>query len=513
MRFLDGDYKVAVGCLLAECNPRAPKATKQDFSSNGYFVDEALLSDLQQSHPSSPKELKGFVDRFIELAPNCQLVPLISADGGATGPIEQSLLDEMTAAICNRISDALPLDAVYLALHGSSKGTKDEDPEATLLRQVRRIIGPDVPLVITLDLHANVSEEMVEQVDALISYRTNPHIDMTERGMEAADLVASMLKGMCTKIGFVKLPLIAPSPTQLTDNHPICEVLDYARSLWTPPILNISLTTGYTHGDSPKSGMAVTVTADRDEASAKRVAFAVASKLWAERDEFVMRLTSIADAVSLARKADFDREKPAVVFADTSDNPGGGARGNTVWLLSAFHMEGVKNCALGGLYDPLLAAEAHELGEGATFLARFNRDEEDPLSGIFEAQATVERLHGGRCVGRKGIAAGQSIDLGPTCLLRIDGIQVLVISQRQQCVDPIFFEMVGVDLTQVRSLVVKSRGHFRAGFSEFFGPAQTFDVDAPGLTARRLNAFPFNKIPRPMYPIDAHATWPVPNPP
>ncbi|NIA70970.1 M81 family metallopeptidase [Pelagibius litoralis] len=500
-------YKVAVGSLMAECNPRSPTATKEEFYANGFFAGESLMDDIRQSHPRAPQELKAFTDQFRKLEPTCQLIPLISAYGGATGPIEQSFLDEMIAEICDCIRSALPVDAVYLALHGSAKGAEDEDPEATLLNQVRHIVGPKVPIVVTLDLHANVSSEMAQLANVLIAYRTNPHVDMAECGTEAAELVARMLKGMQTRSAFVKLPLIAPSPTQLTDKYPIRDVLDYAQSLWKPPVLHISLTTGYTHGDSPKSGMAVTVTTEDDEETAKRVATAVASKLWQERDGFVLNLITIDDAVSLARKANLSRNEPAVIFADTSDNPGGGARGNTIWLLSAFHEAGIQDCVMGGLNDPMLAAEAHRLGEGATFRAKFNRNEEDPLSGKFDAEAVIERLHNGRCVGRKGVMEGQSLDLGASCLLRIGGIRVLVISIRQQCYDPVFFEMVGVDLAQVRSVAVKSRGHFRAGFSEFFGPEQVYDVDSPGLTARQLDAFPFHKIPRPMYPLDPQATW------
>lgn len=499
--------KIAVGGLIAECNPRAPVGTKPEFLANGYLVGEALAADLVQPNSHAPKELAGFMDECRRLELNGNFVPLISGYGGATGPIEQVFLDEMIAEMCERIHAALPVDAVFLVLHGSAKGTEDEDPEGTLLGQLRRIVGPDVPIVATLDLHANVSAAMVEQADSLIAYRTNPHVDMVERGQEAAQLLVRMLKGARVRSAFVKLPLIAPSPTQLTDARPLCDVMAYAQSLWNPPVLNISITTGYTHGDSPKSGMAVTVTAEDDEAAARRVAVAVARRLWDERDSFVLDLITVEHAVELALEVSHDRLKPAIIFADTSDNPGSGGRGNTIWLLWAFHDAKVEDCIMGGFNDPELAAEAHRLGEGASFSAVFNRSEDDPLSGTFEAEAIVERLHSGRCVSRRGMMAGQALDLGPTCLLRIGGIQVLVISIRQQCHDPVFFEIVGADLSRMRSVVVKSRGHFRAGFAEFFGPDQVYDVDAPGLAMRRLDAFPFHNIPRPMYPLNPEATW------
>lgn len=492
---------------MAECNPRSPLATRKEFCANGFFASESLMDDIRQRHPRSPMELKAFAEELLRFEPKCELIPLISASGGATGPIAQPLLDEMITEIWDGIRSALPIHAVYLALHGSAKGTHDEDPEGTLLQGVRYVVGPSVPIVATLDLHANVSSAMAEQADVLIAYRTNPHVDIAECGKEAAETILHMMKGMKTRSAFVKLPLIAPSPTQLTDERPMCDVLRYARSLWKPPVINISVTTGYTHGDSPKSGMAVTVTTEGNEPAARSVAISVAKKLWEARDCFKLHLITIEQAISLAREACANPETPPIIFADTSDNPGGGGRGNTIWLLSAFYEGGIRDCVIGGLYDPALAAEAQRVGVGRKFQAWFNRFEDDPLSGQFQAQAVVEQLHNGQCVGRKGVVAGQSLNLGPCCLLRIGGIRVLVISIRQQCYDPIFFEMVGVDLSQVRSVVVKSRGHFRAGFAEFFGPDQIYDVDAPGLTARRLEAFSFQRIPRPMYPLDPHATW------
>lgn len=503
----DRQRRIAIGALKGECNPRSPIGTQVEFDTQGFFLGDELLDDLAQQCPVSTKELKGFVERLGQLAPDCQIVPLLCAVAGATGPIEQGLLYKLIDEFCERIRTALPIDAVYLALHGSCKGEKDEDPEATLLKRIRNVVGSEVPIVATLDLHANVSAEMVEHADSLIAYRTNPHIDKAERAAEAASLVDRMLRGTATRVGFVKLPLIAPSPTHLTNENPIQDVLAYGQSLCNPPILNVSVTTGFTHGDSPKSGMAVTVTAENDEVAARRVAAAVGKKLWEHRDDFVLRLTTIEQATELALESGTDHNKPAIIFADTSDNPGGGGRGNTIWILSAFHKAKVDGCVIGGLNDPDLAAEAHRLGEGASLRAVFNRNETHPLSGRFEADAVIERIHDGKCISRRGVMAGRSMDLGPACLLRIDGIRVLVISKRIQCYDPTFFEIVGVDIATVRSIVVKSRGHFRAGFDEFFGDNQIRDVDVPGITARRLDAFPFKKIPRPMYPLDPEAVW------
>ena len=197
-----------------------------------------------------------------------------------------------------------------------------------------------------------------------------------------------------------------------------------------------------------------------------------------------------------------DRSRPALIFADVADNPGGGGRGNTMWILEAFHQAGVQNALVGVIHDPALAAEAHELGEGARFIAHFNRDGGDAFSKPFSASAVVRRLHDGVMRGRRGIYADNTLALGPCAAVQLDGITVVVISNRVQCADPVFFEAFGLDIAAARVVVVKSRGHFRGGFDEFFRHDQVVEVDAPGLTSPVLSRFTWQHMPRPVLPID-----------
>jgi microcystin degradation protein MlrC len=196
-----------------------------------------------------------------------------------------------------------------------------------------------------------------------------------------------------------------------------------------------------------------------------------------------------------------------LIFADVADNPGGGGRGNTMWIVAAFHQAGVKDALVGVIHDPLLAAEAHALGEGARFTARFNRDGGDEFSKPFAATALVRRLHDGNMRGRRGIYADNTLALGPCAALQLDGITVVVISNRVQCADPVFFEAFGLDIGAARVVVVKSRGHFRGGFDEFFRHEQVIEVDVPGLTSPVLSRFQWQHMPRPVLPIDPAAEW------
>jgi len=253
--------------------------------------------------------------------------------------------------------------------------------------------------------------------------------------------------------------------------------------------------------------MSVTVTTRNDATLAAALARDIAQKTWDDRKRYVPRLTSLQDATRMALACGADPSKPALLFADVADNPGGGGRGNTVWILESFHKAGVQGALLGIVFDPALVAEAKRLGPGTRFHARFNRDEPHPLSGKFEADAQVLALHEGPIVGRRGISAGHSINLGDMALLQVGGIRVVVVSVRQQCKDTAMFECFGIDIAAARSVIVKSRGHFRAAFDLLFPDERIVEVDVPGLTTPILSRVPYRNVPRPIFPLDPDITW------
>jgi microcystin degradation protein MlrC len=179
-------------------------------------------------------------------------------------------------------------------------------------------------------------------------------------------------------------------------------------------------------------------------------------------------------------------------------------------ILQAFHRAGVRNALIGVIHDPALAAEAHQRGLGATFQARFNRDGGDAFSKPFTTSAVVAGLRTEPIRGRRGIYANNTLDLGPAAALTLDGLTVIVLTHRYQCADPMFLEAFGLDIARARVVVVKSRGHFRGGFDEFFRHDQVVEVDAPGLTSPMLSRFPWQHMPRPVLPIDDTAAWTPP---
>jgi microcystin degradation protein MlrC len=352
-------------------------------------------------------------------------------------------------------------------------------------------------------------------VDAYVGYRTNPHLDMRDRGAESAQLLRRLIEGTRTHLARIRLPIVPPTVSMLTgkDAHerPYGELIDLGQQrMHEPPyagrVLNVSVMGGFAYADTPFNGLTVVVTAT-DAQAADELAHEIAAAGWARRDRFRASLTSLDDAVRLAKGTE-EPDKPALIFADVADNPGGGGRGNTMWIIEAFHRAGVQRALVGVIHDPPLATEAHRKGEGASFTACFNRAGGDEFARPFAAPATVRRLHDGDMRGRRGIYANNTLALGPSAALQIGGITVVVISNRVQCADPVFFEAFGLDIAAARIVVVKSRGHFRGGFDEFFRHEQVVEVDTAGLTSPVLSRFNWRHMPRPVLPIDDAAEWP-----
>ncbi|HEX9461572.1 MAG TPA: M81 family metallopeptidase [Alphaproteobacteria bacterium] len=502
--------RVALLGAVLEANAFAPTTTEADFRRLCYLEGDAMMVEARKPAPAMPKEIPGFVTAMDDAGPWTP-VPIVVAAAEPGGPVDHDFFARLLADMRRRLDAAGPLDAVYIVNHGAMTSTRSHDPDGELYRMVRETVGPLVPVAATVDLHANISETMVDSVDVLISYITNPHVDQDARGAEAARALLWLMAGGVARRAFIRLPLTPASVTLLTAAGPYADLIAEGQRRLTPDILNVSVVGGFVFSDTPKNGIAVVVTARGDVRPARALALDLARRGWADRGRFVKALTPLDEGVRMAVAAGADPSRPAQIYADAGDNPGGGGRGNTTWLLSALCEAGSQGVLLGVFVDPDLAAEAHGRGRGGRFRAVFNRGGETEFSKRFEADATVVGLSDGICVGRRGVFAGRTLDLGPVAALELGGVTVVVGTHRKQCADPVQFECVGLDIARARTVVVKSRGHFRAGFDQYFAPKQVFEIDAPGLTSPVLERFQFRHLPRPAFPLDRDATWTEPD--
>lgn len=500
--------RIAILGVHLEANGFAPPTQRSDFEAE-CWEEGARITELARQTSNLPLEVPGFYDRMDQTGPWTP-VPLIIIAAQPNGPIQQEVFDEFLARVEAGLRANLPLDGVYVCSHGGSSATGDDDNDGSLVARVREIAGPDVPIVVTHDLHCNVSERLVDAADALVAYRTNPHVDHRERAAEAADLLRLMISGVRTKKAFIRMPIAPPGISMLTAEGPFGDLVKLGQRLTLPPILNVSVTGGFVLTDLPKCGISINVTAAEDQQAADRVARKIAQAAWDDRHRYIRALTPMAEAIALAHQAARGERSP-IVLADVADNPGGGAPGSTTWLMRALHEAGVEGVVMGLLTDREVAQAAHAAGQGGRIDAVFNRVETE-FSKRFECAATVLHLSDGNDVGRRGRDVGRRIVLGTSALMQLEGsgLRVVVTSLREQPADPRALEMFGIDIGQARCVVLKSRGHFRAGFDEFFGPDQIFEVDAPGLTSNVLSNFNYKGLKRPIFPLDLHTIWQLP---
>jgi microcystin degradation protein MlrC len=501
--------RVAILGFILESNRFAPPVGEADFRDYYWLEGDDILVEARGDEPRIAPEAAAFV-RAMDATGPWRPHPILLAASHPGGPVEGPVFAKALERIVAGLRRVPPADAVYVANHGAMVATDADDPDGALIEAVRAAVGAKARVVVTLDLHANISERMVSASDLVVGYRTNPHVDMVQRGEEAALALRLMLAGRADpKAVLVRLPLTPPSVTLLTGEGPYGEIIDLGQRRQAEAggaILNVSVFGGFAFSDTPKNGFAAVVTARRERAAAERLARELAERAWAERRRFRRRLTPLAEAVALACRGD----RAPVIFSDAGDNPGGGGSGRTTELLRALVDAGAEGVLYGSFFDAPLAAEARDLGLGARFRARFNRHPGTRYDVSFAADAEVVGLHDGDVVGRLGLHAGRRLALGPSAALRLGGITAVVISDRCQTADPVLFEMFALDVAAARTVVVKSRGHFRAGFAPWFPPERVYEVDTAGFTSPVLERLPWRGLPRPVYPLDEDAEWTPP---
>ena len=477
--------RVALLGFHLESNAFAPVSEERHFRSLCYFEGEDIVREARKPAPALPAEMPGFF-REMDALGKWTPIPIIVTACEPGGPVDERFFQATLAAMRQRLSAAGRLDAVYISNHGGMVSTAGPDPDGELYAMVRGVVGRQIPIVATVDLHANISERMVQNVDALVSYRTNPHMDQAERARDAARLLLRFLDGKKPQRAFVRLPLTPASVTLLTREGPYADAIRYGQSKVGDGVLDVSIVGGFVFSDSPKNGVAIVVNGESG-APLREVALDVAGRIWDDRKRFVKRLTSVEDAMRIPGKT---------IWSDAGDNPGGGGTGQTTALLRRLHEAKAENVLYGNFFEPQIAAAAQGQRE---IMATFSEG--------FSVPAKVLKTTDGRCIGRRGIWAGRALELGPTAALQIGGITAICVSKRKQCADPVFFEMHGLDVGAARTVVVKSRGHFRGGFDEFFTPECIIEVDTPGLTSPVLERLNFRGLPRPVFPLDADAKW------
>jgi len=482
------DYRVVIGSMSHETNTFSTvKTSLEDFRPK---YGEEIFDTLRGTRSG----IGGYLDVLEPAGVEC--IPTISAGATPAGELRNEDYWYIVDYIKEGIEKAGRVDGVLLALHGAMIAEGVPEAEGTLLREVKKIVG-NVPVIVTLDLHGLISDLVVENCDGIFGYDTNPHIDMYERGVEAAETLLAAMKGeIKPTVAHKKLRMVPPTINQRTAEGPMVNLLELAREKEKmPKVLNVCLFPAFPYADVQRVGSAVVAVTDGDSELAQKVADEVGEKMYSMRQEFLKPLTSIEDAVSIA----MDASEGPIVLADVADNPGGGAPGDGTEILRELLKKGVRNVGVACIKDPEAVQRAIDVGVNGVFSMEIGAKTDDYHGKPLMVSGTVRTITDGRFI-HKAMAVGVPADVGRTAVIDVDGIEIILTERSHAPNDPEIYRRNGIEPTDKKILVLKSRGHFRAAYEPF--SEMVLEVDAPGLTTPNLSWFIYSNIPRPIWPFD-----------
>ena len=426
-------------------------------------------------------------------------VPVLFATTEPSGVIESAayagLRDEIIAGV-----RAAGCDAVALALHGAGVADGATDLEADLAIAVRTAVGDTVPVVATFDLHGNITQRMADALNGVFACHQYPHVDMHERSREAIELIVRMLReGLRPAVHVERLPMVLPTTTTLQGIGK--DMLEQALAAEAREgIIDVSWFHGFGYADTPEIASTVVVTAAADPQRAAATAKNVASQIWDKRESFRGLSLSAGEAVAQAVNA----SRGPVVINETSDNCGGGAPGDGTHLLRAMLDAKLERACFGFIVDPEVARQAHATGVGQRIQVSLGAKYDSQHGRPIETDAQVRALHDGRLT-LQAMFRGMEQDLGPLARLTINGVDVVVSSNRSQTFDAEPFLAVGIDVARYHIVALKSSNHFRGYFQD--RAAEIITADPPGMTSLVMESFARPSLKDPMWPIDPMAHY------
>ena len=432
------------------------------------------------------------------------LIPSVAAAASPAGLVTRDIYGHVKDRLLRDLKAAGKVDGVLLDLHGAMVPEGLDDGEGDLIEAVRRAVGPAVPIAVTLDFHGNLSEAMVRGADLLAGYKTYPHVDMGERGVEATERLIDIVgKRLKPTVALRKPPILPPLGNQGTARGPMRRLYDLAAGMERDPkVISISIFAGFPLADIPDAGFGVYVVTDDDQALADRLADEIADTAWKHRHEFIHTALPVREAVA---KALASSGKP-IVLADMADNTGGGAAGDGTEILRELVRVGARSAIVACLWDPKAVAQCVQAGPGSSVTLDVGGKVDDRHGVPLRVTGVVRTLSDGRFVHKGPMARGLPGRLGTTAVLDVNDVKVILISHRWQTLDPEMIRFVGLDPLDHKILVVKSTIHYRAAFEPI--ASDIIEVDAPGLSSSNLARFDFKRIRRLIFPLDPDTTYP-----
>lgn len=479
---------ILLASLMQESNTFSPVKTRyEDFSP--VFGRAAA-----ERHAGRLTEMGGFIRALEEAGRPFEAV--CAAWAITAGRVRRPDFLRLAGELAARLAAARHPEALLLALHGALAAEGCDDADGFILKQARAALGPGVPIVVTLDLHANVTRAMVEYADAILGYRTYPHVDLYETGLRAAGLALRILEGgFRPAMGFAKLPLIVPAENSQTTSGPMQRLMSQAPE-------GASIFPVQPWLDIEEMGASVVVVTDRDAEGAQREARRLASEFWNSRREFDVKLVAPETAIRKAMAIDGG----PVVLSESSDSTGSGSPGDSTGVLRPLLEAGLREPAAIFLVDPEAVARAIEAGVGNTVTMRIGGKFDRRNSRPVKVTGRVRLISDGRWTPQaRGYNTGIEWSMGPSVVLDVGQVRILIAGRPAMTVDPELYRSHGIEPRRMKIVVVKSPNGFRAEYEPI--AKAIFIVDTPGVSTANLRSLPFRRVPRPIWPLDRRTRY------
>ncbi len=490
-------FRVAVGGLFHESNTFVrPLTTRADYETTRLYRGAEMLAPLR----GTDTETGGFLQAAVDCG--FEIIPTLLGWAWPGGPLTDECFDSLLEELKQSMEACQPVDGVLLQVHGAMVTESNDDPDGTILAEVRACLPPGVPLVATFDMHANLSPLMVTSCDALIGYNTYPHVDLFDCGREAGGLLASILREeIQPRMALAKPPLMPHIIRQRTADGPMARMMELARMAEEDPrVLRVSIAPGFPYADVPRMGMGVLVVTDADEDLAAQLAADLADAAWSRRSEFTVSLpdahTAVAQAVAMPGDG-------PVVLSDVADNVGGGSPGDGTFLLRELIDAGAAG-SLVMLTDPESVAACIHVGVRSELDLRVggkaDRQHGEPVAVRGRVRAVADGVFRNRGPMRDGLVD----DMGRTVVLDLlgqaRGVTLVLTERKLPQWNLEQFRSLGIEPTRCRVVVCKGAVAHRAAYVPI--ARSIIDVETPGSCAGDVRSFTYEHIRRPLYPLD-----------
>jgi microcystin degradation protein MlrC len=488
-------FNIAIGSVMHESNSFSPIKTElKDFRDDQFLMDKAVFD----YHRGKSTEIGGMLEVLGKNGQNPH--PTLSAIAIPSGPVTEEAFAAISGKLLEKLEKIQSPDGILLALHGGMGTESIPDAEAFLLRRIRESAGPKTLIGVTLDHHANISKDMLENSDFIIGYRTHPHVDQKDVGAKAAEIMLSFLeKKIRPVMKMAKLPLLLPGESSPVPREKLLKKLEEIEKI--KGVVSASFFIGFPFADINDVGACAVAVTDGNEKLAEDSADTLAALIWEQREKFTLPVVSLDEAIARAEKAG---NGPAV-FVDMGDCSYAGAAGDVTYFARALLEKGVKNAVVAAIIDSEAVDKCIKAGPGAEITLSIGGKLDTVNSKPLEVKGTVRLISDGRYSGRDFYLVKTEVDIGTAAVFNVRGIDIILVTRRMTTYDPALLCSLGIEPEEKKIVVLKGGMLNSITYRDI--AKEIIPFKSPGFACWNFPELRYKRIPRPIYPIDKNTTW------